>query len=60
MEANVMNDGPDVKRCLLKPALTGSLASLLALLFIIVFYGVLVIWEPKRKYSIEGLLRWLM
>jgi len=33
-------------------------ALLLAVLFIVVFYGILVIWEKKQKYSIEGLLRW--
>jgi len=33
-------------------------ALLLAALFIVLFYGILVIWEPRRKYSIEGLMRW--
>jgi len=34
-------------------------ALLLASLFIIGFYGILTIWEKKRKYSFEGVVRWL-
>ncbi len=33
-------------------------ALLLAWLFIVVFYGVLIRWEKKSEYSFEGLLRW--
>jgi hypothetical protein len=29
-----------------------------AILFILFFYGVLILWERKKVYSFEGLLRW--
>jgi hypothetical protein len=34
-------------------------ALMLTLLFIVVFYGVLVVWERRRWISFEGILRWL-
>jgi uncharacterized membrane protein len=37
---------------------SAPVALLLAALFVFVFYGTLVMWEKKRRYSIEGLLRW--
>jgi len=42
-----------------KNAVSSPIALLLAILFIFVFYWVLVLLENKRKYSFEGLLRWL-
>ncbi len=38
-------------------AISTPMALLLAALFIILFYGILIFWEKKRKYSFEGALR---
>jgi uncharacterized membrane protein len=40
-------------------AVSTPMALILALLFIAGFYGVLVMWDRKREYSFEGILRWL-
>jgi hypothetical protein len=40
-------------------AVSTPTALLLAFLFIAGFYGVLVLWENKRQYIFEGMLRWL-
>jgi len=40
-------------------AVSTPLALALALLFVVMFYGLLVVWDRRRKYSFEGLLRWL-
>lgn len=40
-------------------AVSTPTALLLALLFIIGFYGVLTVWEKKKEYSFEGMVRWL-
>jgi uncharacterized membrane protein len=39
-------------------AISTPIALLLAALFIVAFYPLLVIWERRKKYSFEGLLRW--
>jgi hypothetical protein len=40
-------------------AVSTPMALMLALLFIAGFYGVLVVWERRKIYSFEGVLRWL-
>jgi len=44
----------------LSNAVSTPTAVLLAVVFIIVFDRLLVVWTSLRKYSLEGLLRWLM
>ncbi|MBL6965016.1 MAG: DUF1624 domain-containing protein [Anaerolineales bacterium] len=39
-------------------AISTPVALLLAVIFIVLFYGSLIFWEKKRKYSFEGALRW--
>ena len=41
-------------------AVSTPLALTLALLFIAGFYGVLLVWERRRRYGFDGALRWLI
>jgi len=49
----------DDPRCYLYKVVSPPIGLLLAVLFIALFYRILIPWEKNRKYSFEGLLRWL-
>jgi len=40
-------------------AMSTPTALILSLLFIICFYGILILMEKRRKYGFEGMIRWL-
>jgi hypothetical protein len=51
--------GQDDPTFYMSNVVSSPIALLLAIIFIAIFYRVLVLWERRRNYTVEGLLRWL-
>ena len=59
LAASALIAGRPHRNSLWQHAVSTPMALVLAVVFVVLFYGFLVFMERRKRYSLEGLMRWV-